>query len=278
MNGYEIKQALRSGGTVCGTLIVSPSPKWPKYIRQTGIDFVFIDTEHVLIDSTTLSWMCVTYGALGLAPIVRLPSADPARATAVLDGGAQGVLVPYMESVEVLRQMAGAVHKKPLKGEKLAGELSGRAPFPDRLRARLAESNRNNLLFVNIESIPALSRLDELLSVEGLDGVVVGPNDLSYSMDRPNEYDDPEFEAALCEILARARARGVAAGVHALGDISRQIGWAKKTGMNMLWHSGDVYAFVSGMKRDIAAYRQALSPGQARPDAEDAAHAVKMEI
>lgn len=267
MNGWQIKQALQTGGTVCGSLIVSPSPKWLKYIRQTGMDFVFIDTEHVSLDAMTLSWMCMGYAALELAPIVRIPCADPALATRVLDGGAQGIVVPYVESVETIRQMAGAVHLRPVKGEKLARALDGSAPFPPSLSASLAQANRNNLLLVNIESVPAMERLDALLEVEGLDGIVIGPNDLSYSMDHPGDYEDPAFQQAILAILRRARARGIAAGVHALGPIARQIDWAKQTGMNLLFHSGDVYAFIDSTRDDLTAFRQALSlQGEAAPD------------
>lgn len=256
MNGFEIKKALKGGGTVCGTLVVSPSPKWPMYVKQTGIDFVFIDTEHVMLDSMTLSWMCMTYSAMNLASIVRIPSADPARATAVLDGGAQGVLVPYVESEQVIREMAGAVHSRPVKGRKLREMLDGTRAFPPSVNAAVAEKNRNNMLFVNIESVPAMETLDRLLAVEGLDGIVIGPNDLSYSMDVPNEYSDPRFQEAVVGILSKAREKGVACGVHALGEIGQQIEWAQKSGMNMLWHSGDIYAFVNGIKQDIARYRR----------------------
>ncbi len=255
MNGYEIKQTLKNGGLVTGTLIVSPSPKWSKYISQTGIDFAFIDIEHVLIDSTTLSWMCNLYASKNIAPIVRIPSADPYRATNVIDGGAQGIVVPYMENVEDLKRLSAAVHKKPIKGKKLEDDMSGAVPFKKHVQDYIDQANKNNMLFVNIESLYALEHLDELLAVEGLDGIVIGPNDLSYSMDMPCEYDNPEFERTLTEILKRARAKGVAAGVHFLGDIEHQIRWAEKTGMNMLWHQGDVYIFVNGLKRDIGRFK-----------------------
>ena len=259
MRGYELKQTLRRGGTICGSLVVSPSPKWLKYVPQAGMDFVFIDTEHVLLDSMTLSWMCMAYSAAGLAPIVRLPTCDPARATAVLDGGAQGILVPYVESVEEVRRMVGAVHCRPVKGEKLRAHLSGEHPFPPALQEALAQNNRDNLLLINVESVTAAEKLDDLLDVPGLDGIVIGPNDLSYSMDRPNDYQDAAFQAAVRDILRRARAKGVAAGVHALGPIAQQIAWARDTGMNMLFHSGDIYAFVAGMREDIGTFRQALN-------------------
>ncbi len=210
------------------------------------------------MDSTTLSWLCMRYSALGIAPIVRIPSADPYRATNVIDGGAQGIVVPYMENVEDLKRMVGAVHKKPIKGDKLLGELNGDNPFAEDIREYIENTNRNNMLFVNIESLYALEHLDEILSVKGLDGIVIGPNDLSFSMDIPGEYTNEEFNKTVVEILRRAREKGVAAGIHASGDIKNQIAWAKASGMNMLWHATDVYMFVNGMKREIAEYKAAV--------------------
>src|SRR5262249_6912174 len=111
---------------VYGTMIVSPSPHWPAAVKSAGADFVFIDTEHIAIDRTTLAWMCQTYRALGLAPLARIPSPDPYQATVALDNGASGVLAPYVETPEQARRVRGAGQLRPLKrgglGEGLNGE------------------------------------------------------------------------------------------------------------------------------------------------------------
>ncbi len=264
MTGYECKRALAEGRILCGTLIVSTSPKWTKYIGKTGLDFVFIDTEHVALDSQTLSWMCNLYGAKGLAPVVRIPSPDPYLATRVLDGGAHGILAPYIETPEQVRRLVGAVHYKPLKGRLLEQVLAGEAVLPQEVTAELAKANKNNMLFVNIESVAGMEALDDILDVPGLDGIVIGPNDLSYSLGRPNDYDSDQFEEAVVSILKKARAKGVAAGIHYMGGIERQIQWARKTGMNLLFHTGDMYIFVEELRKDLLAFRQSL--GQAAED------------
>jgi 2-keto-3-deoxy-L-rhamnonate aldolase RhmA len=74
MESIKLLEHLHDGGRVYGTLIVSTSPRWPAEVAKLDIDFVFIDTEHISIDRELLSWMCRTYSALGLAPIVRIPS------------------------------------------------------------------------------------------------------------------------------------------------------------------------------------------------------------
>src|SRR5262245_65274560 len=76
MNGKELIKTLREGQRVYGTMIVSTAPHWPVAVKRAGADFAFIDTEHIAIDRTTLAWMCQTCRALGLAPLVRIPSPD----------------------------------------------------------------------------------------------------------------------------------------------------------------------------------------------------------
>ena len=132
MTGKQLNEKLRKGEPLLGTLIVSPSPRWPQVVVGCGLDFVFIDTEHIAIDRHPLSWMCHTYAALGLPPIVRIPSPDPYEATKILDGGAVGVeLTPYVETADQVRALRGAVKLRPLKGEKLGGILQGGSCEPE---------------------------------------------------------------------------------------------------------------------------------------------------
>ncbi len=100
MNGLELSNALKAGRRAYGTLITSASPHLPPRLRDVGLDFVFIDTEHIPIDDHDLSWMCQVYRGMNLAPLVRIPKPDPYRACKVLDGGASGIVAPYIESVE----------------------------------------------------------------------------------------------------------------------------------------------------------------------------------
>ena len=124
MTPRELKNALHDGGPVLGTLIVSPSPFWPKIIGDCGLDFVFIDTEHIALDRSQVSWMCRTYAAMGLPPLVRTGSPSPYEATMVLDDGAAGVVAPYIEEVDQVKKLRGASKLRPLKGKRLEEALS----------------------------------------------------------------------------------------------------------------------------------------------------------
>ena len=119
MNSIEFKNKLHKGELVIGTNILSPSPLWPKFIMNCGLDFVFIDTEHCSLDRNQTSWMCRTYSAMGLPPLVRIKSPDQYDATAALDDGANGIIYPYVEDCEQVMSLLGATKYRPLKGKYL---------------------------------------------------------------------------------------------------------------------------------------------------------------
>src|SRR6516162_494606 len=188
MNGREIIQALHAGRRVYSSAIVGMSPLWPALAKQIGIDFVFIDTEHIPLDRQTLSWICQTYQALGLPPVVRIPSNDPFEACKVLDAGASGVIGPYVETVEQVRGLVGAVKLRPLKGRRLQEALQNRNKLEPELRDYLEKRNGDKILIANIESVPAIENLHDICSVPGLDAVLIGPHDLSCSLGIPEQY------------------------------------------------------------------------------------------
>lgn len=257
MTANELSTRMHSGQRVYGTLIVSPSPKWPEAVKGSGLDFVFIDTEHIPIGRETLSWMCRTYAAMGFPPIVRIPSPSPADACMVLDGGACGIVAPYVETAEQVRQLVGAVKLRPLKGRLGQTAITDPEKLAPQLRAYLDAFSSGNILVVNIESVPAIENLDEILAVPGLDAVLIGPHDLSVSMGIPEQYKDPAFDRAVRDIIKRCRARNVTVGIHFWEGMDQEIDWAK-AGANLIVHSGDISLFESALKKDLAQMREAL--------------------
>jgi 2-keto-3-deoxy-L-rhamnonate aldolase RhmA len=252
----SLRSALRAGRRIYGTLIVSPSPRWPDTVAKLGLDFVFIDTEHIALDRAQLSWMCQTYRALGLPPLVRIPSPDPYQACMALDGGAGGVIAPYVETVEQGQALRGAVKLRPIKGERLTAALRDVTTLEPELRTYLEQRNRDSLFIINIESTPARARLDELLAIPDLDAILIGPHDLSCSLGIPEGYDDPRFEAAVLDIIRRARAAGVAAGIHWWGPVERFAPWIA-AGLNLIICNGDISAMHARLGADLAALRRA---------------------
>ncbi len=257
MTGRDIIQALHEGRRVFSSAIVGMSPQWPELAKKTGIDFVFVDTEHVPLDRTTLGWICQTYQALGLPPVVRLPCNDPFEACKALDAGAGGIIGPYLETAEQVRALVGAVKLRPLKGQRLAEALRDRKTLEPELADYLEKRNGDKILIANIESVPAIENLAEICSVPGLDAVLIGPHDLSCSLGIPEQYGHPHFDTAVRRIFSIARQHGVGAGIHFWTDMEQEIAWAKAGG-NLVMHASDLAAFSRTLKTEIDHLRNAL--------------------
>ncbi len=259
-----MRAKLHSGERVYGTMIAAISPWWPSAAKGAGLDFAFLDTEHTPQDRAQLAWMCQLYAQHGVVPIVRIPSPDPYLAAMALDGGAQGIIAPYIESPDQVREIVGAVKYRPLKGAKLQAALSGKTPLEPELASYLAERGNNNVAIVNIESIPAMEALDEILAIEGLDAVLIGPHDLSCSLGIPEQYTHPRYIAAVETIITKARAAGLGAGNHVAyaNGIEQEITWAK-LGANLIVHGMDISAFRNGMRQDLDMIKGALQESTA---------------
>ncbi|GBF19026.1 MULTISPECIES: HpcH/HpaI aldolase family protein [Arenibacter] len=253
----DLKQKLNSGQNIYGTCILSTSPIWSKVVKGTGLDFVFLDTEHVPLDRTELTFLCQVYSAHGMSPIVRLPSPDPYAACMAKDAGAVGVLAPYIENIGQVQQMVGATKYRPLKGERLENILTGKEELSPVLKSYLDNFNQDSLCLINIESTIAVQRLDALLSVPGLDGIVIGPHDLSINMGLPEQYDHHDFEKTVKEIIHKARAKGLAAGIHFPAHPEYQIKWVKE-GANIVLHSSDMRLFSQKLSEDLSNIKKAV--------------------
>ena len=258
MNGVDFRAALRDRRRVYGTCVLSPGPMWPPVVARAGLDFVFIDTEHNALGRQTVSWMCRAYGAAGLATIVRIPAPDPYQASMALDGGADAVLAPYIETPEQVRALRGAVRLRPLKGERMERGLDDAAALGPETSRYLEERNAGRSLLINIESVPGIERLDEILAAGGVDGVIVGPHDLTVNLGVPEQYHHPRFEEAVRRILETCVGRGVSMGVHAFwNSIPQQIEWAK-AGANVILHSADLLLFHRALCGDLVQLKRAL--------------------
>ena len=257
MTGREIIQALHDGRHVFASAIVGVSPQWPELAKKIGIDFVFVDTEHIPLDRQTLSYLCQTYTALGLPPVVRLPCNDPFEACKALDAGAGGIIGPYVETADQVRGLAGAVKLRPLKGRRLEDALHSQAALEPELRDYLEKRNGDKILIANIESVPAIENLHNICSVQGLDAVLIGPHDLSCSLGIPEQYQHPRFDEAVKTIFKIAREHNVGAGIHYWLGLEQEIAWAKAGG-NLVMHSSDLAAFSRTLKCEVEQLRKAL--------------------
>ncbi len=257
MNAKQLKKAMQEGRRIFGTMVTSPAPRWIEYLRTANLDFVFIDTEHIPLDRAQVSWMCQTFNASGIAPIVRIPSPDPFEACMALDGGAAGIVAPYIEHVEQVQLLRGAVRYRPLKGEKLGRVLDGSLRLSPEEEDYFKKYNEDRMLVINCESEYSVNNLDHLLKVPGIDAVFIGPHDLSVNTGVPEQYDSPVFLGMVDRIIQKCKEHNISVANHFSVDLAKQIKWAQ-AGMNIVLWNIDILRFVQAMKKDIADIKAAL--------------------
>jgi len=255
MTQKNLLNKLNNGKTIYGSCITSAVPLWWKAARNAGLDFVFLDTEHVPLERMEIAAMCQLYNSLGISPIVRITSPDPFRACQMLDAGAHGIVAPYIETVEQVKDMVGAIKFRPLKGKRLQKLLDNPDRLETELKIYLENYNRGNLCIINIESIPAVENLDNLLKVPGVDTVFIGPHDLSVNMGLPEMYDHPDFEKEVENIIHKCRKNNIAVGIHFSESPERQVKWMK-AGVNIIIHSSDIAIFSQKLASDIQYIRK----------------------
>jgi 4-hydroxy-2-oxoheptanedioate aldolase len=229
MRGYELKQALAAGKRVYGTGMEGlGQARWPKRFAGTGLDWVFLDTEHTPQNRERIAWAAQLYAAYDIAPLVRIPDLTPSWASMVLDAGADGVVAPYVESVEQVKGLVGAAKYRPMKGANLQRALD-EGVFPnDETREYLENLNQQNVLVIMIESPAGVDNLDAMLTYGGVDAVLIGPHDLSVSYGVPEQYDDPKFVDAVDRIVDVSRSHNVGVGMHHIaGSLDYIVNWAE---------------------------------------------------
>ena len=116
-----------------------------------------------------------------------------------------------------------------------------------------------------------MNDLDRLLAVPDLDAVLIGPHDLSVSLGIPEQYDHPDFDRTVRQIISKARSSGIGAGIHFWASLEQEIEWARH-GANLFLHSADVLLFTSNLRRDLGAARSAL--GDRMDGIEDTTNAI----
>ena len=215
MNAVELKQTLADGGYVFGCMLSAmASPRFAGALSGSTCDYVIIDSEHTSRDRTEIQTLCTMLRSIDIASVVRVPVPKAEWVAMALDAGTSGVLVPYCETVAEVEAVVATARFHPLKGAYLKRAMTeGKLPS-DAAGTYLAKRHRHTFVIIGIESEPAYENLDAILSVPGIDGLFIGPNDMSTSLGIPDDYDNPRYQQVVADIIKRAEASGVPVMVH----------------------------------------------------------------
>ncbi|MEL7099260.1 MAG: HpcH/HpaI aldolase/citrate lyase family protein [Pseudomonadota bacterium] len=206
------KAALSQGETVFGCWLSLGSPVSTELMGTAGFDWLLIDAEHTAYDVAVLRGQLMALEASKSHAVLRVPVGETWILKQVLDLGAQSVLVPMVESAEQAAEIARAV-KYPPHGTRGVGYTTTRASGFGAIPDYGTTADEQICLLVQVENLKGLAALDDILAVEGIDGVFVGPADLSADMGYMGQLDHPEVMKTITDTLSRIAASGKAPGI-----------------------------------------------------------------
>jgi 2-keto-3-deoxy-L-rhamnonate aldolase RhmA len=222
-----------------------------------GFDAIFVDLEHGPTTLESASLVCLSAKAAGVTPIARIASQHGHNMARTLDSGAQGLMVPHVDTAEEARRIVDFCRFPPLgmRSASGAGPMLAYASLPQAEVCRIL--NQELLLFAMIETLAGLANVEEIAAVDGIDGVHIGANDLSTVMGISGQYRHPDMQAAFRKVAAAAKANGKAMGVGgARGDRELQDDLIR-LGVRYLTAGSDVSYLMAAAKAEVAAIRGA---------------------
>jgi 4-hydroxy-2-oxoheptanedioate aldolase len=222
MSGAEFKAALRAGKPKIGLFINSHSPTVAEQLAHSGYDWLLVDTQHGPMDHERLSAMLCAISSGGAKSLVRVGGYDDrAGIQQALDLGADGVLVPYINTAEEARQAVSAA-RYPTAGTRSV-YFPQRSTNKDGLLGYVGNANKNVVVALQVETKACIDNMEEIAAVPGVDILFLGQNDLCMSMglfekyEFPHMYTSPELQAATQKLIDNARKNGVILGLFLFG-------------------------------------------------------------
>lgn len=176
--------------------------------RTAGFDWLFIDCEHNAMGIESATQIASAALAVGITPIVRVPGHEHWLASRMLDNGAQGIVVPHVDTPEVAARVVSQCKFPPLGHRSMGGALP-QTRFASLTVGQASEQvNRETLLVVMIESPLGVENADAIAAVPGIDALLIGTTDLSLEMGIPGEFEHPRVVDAYERVIAACRRRG----------------------------------------------------------------------
>lgn len=194
-----LKEKIKAGKKTAGAWVQLASPFTAEIFSSAGFDWLMLDMEHAPGDILTLVSQIHAMKGTDTVPLVRTPWNDFVAIKKILDVGAQGVLIPYVNSKEEA-ELAVKTCKYPTKGIRGVAGSPRAAGYGINIGNYLQRANDEIFIMIAVETPEAVKNLDEILDVEGLDGIFIGPMDLASSMGYFGNPAEPKVQAAIKEI------------------------------------------------------------------------------
>jgi len=234
----SLKAELNSSQQTIGSWITLAHPAIAEIMANAGFDWLAVDLEHSVITIREAEELIRVIDLCGVAPLVRLSANDPVQIKRVMDAGAHGVIVPMVNSVAEAERATSAVRYPP-KGRRGVG-LARAQGYGQSFDEYLNWVNEEAVVVVQVEHIEAVDNLEAILAVEGVDGFIVGPYDLSGSLGVPGRFDNPLMKEAMKRIISVGTASGKAPGIHVVEPDVEEFKLRIEQGYRLVAYSVDI--------------------------------------
>lgn len=207
----RLKEKLESGKKVIGTFFEMGSNSAVECLGLAGLDYLIIDSEHGPFDVESAMELIRTTELAGMTPLVRTKNHERSSILKMLDVGAKGLIIPNIHSVEEVKEVIEHGKYTPLGNRgfffgRAAGY--GYADFAGNVDEYFETCNRETMLVPQCETVGCLENIEIIADMEGVDGIFVGPYDLSISMGIPAQFNHPDFKKALDRIVKACKRAG----------------------------------------------------------------------
>ena len=246
------KAALLRGEPQIGLWLSTTSSYVAEIAATSGYDWLLIDGEHAPNTVQDLYHQLQAVAPYASQPVIRPVDDNRALIKQVLDIGTRSLLIPMVETAEQARAIVSATRYPPL-GARGVGAGVARAARWGRVENYMAQANEELCLLIQVETKTALENLDEILEVEGIDGVFIGPADLSASLGYPDNAGHPEVQRIIEQSIRRIRASGKAAGFLAVDPAMAKkcLGW----GANFVAVGVDTMLYTEALDARLALFK-----------------------
>ena len=217
----SLKQNLRARRTTIGSWISLSGLDSCEIMAKSGFDWLVVDMEHTAISSGRMVDLIRVIDLCGVTPLVRVGANDPLLIKHAMDAGACGIIVPMVNSVEDAKRAVSSAYYPPM-GRRGVGlfRAQGYGRDFDSYRKR---ASAETVVIVQIEHKDAVEQLDKILAVEGVDGFLIGPYDLSGSLGTPGDFDAASYQACMAKVTDALRAAPVPGGIHVVHPDREQL-------------------------------------------------------
>ena len=239
MNRKKLKEKLNQRSPVFAGWTSIGHPQITEMIARSGVDFIGIDLEHSTISQEQAQRIIAACHANAVVCLPRVASHDPESIRRLLDSGADGILVPTVDTPVEVDKLIGAM-KYPPSGKRGYGVARAQG-YGNEFKAYTSNWNQESILILQIESVRAVSNIEALLEFEEVDGVMIGPYDLSGSLGVPGQIDSELVQSASQRVVESCKRYHKACGTHIVDPSNESIQSALDSGYTFMALASDVF-------------------------------------